>query len=35
MKHKNVVVEKSLDFSVDLIQFCELLEKHKKFILAN
>lgn len=35
MEHKNVLVEKSLDFSVDLIQFCELLEKNKKFILAN
>ncbi|HRP33489.1 MAG TPA: four helix bundle protein [Agriterribacter sp.] len=35
MEHKNVVVEKSLDFSVELIKFCELLEKQRKFILAN
>lgn len=35
MEHKNIVVEKSLDFSVNIIRFCELLETDKKFIIAN
>jgi four helix bundle protein len=35
MEHKNVVVEKSLDFSVNIIKFCELLETDRKFIIAN
>ncbi|HRQ50939.1 MAG TPA: four helix bundle protein [Agriterribacter sp.] len=35
MEHKNIVVEKSLDFSVHIIKFCELLETNKKFIIAN
>ena len=35
MEHKNIVVEKSLDFSVNVIKFCELLEADKKFIVAN
>jgi len=29
MQTKNVFVEKSLDFSVEIIQFCELLETRK------
>lgn len=35
MEHKNIVIEKSLDFSVHIIKFCELLETDKKFIIAN
>jgi len=35
MQTKNVIVEKSLDFSVEIIQFCELLETHKKFVIAR
>lgn len=35
MEHKNIVIEKSLDFSVNIIKFCELLEADKKFIIAN
>lgn len=34
MEHKNIIIEKSLDFSVNIIKFCELLETGKKFIIA-
>lgn len=30
MQMKNVIVEKSLDFSVEIIKFCELLEEQRK-----
>ncbi|WP_430964987.1 four helix bundle protein [Spongiimicrobium sp. 2-473A-2-J] len=32
---KNVVVEKSIDFAIKVIEFCELLEKERKFVVAN
>lgn len=35
MQTRNVIVEKSLDFSVEIIQFCELLETHRKFVIAK
>ena len=35
MQTKNVIVEKSLDFSVEVISFCELLETQKKFVIAR
>jgi len=35
MEPKNIVVEKSLEFSVNIIKFCELLEEHKKFVIAK
>lgn len=31
----NPIVEKVLKFSLDLISFCEELEKQRKFIIAN
>lgn len=35
MQIKNVIVEKSLDFSVEIIKFCELLENQKKYVVAR
>ena len=35
MEQKNIVVEKSLQFSVEIIKFCELLDEHKKFVIAK
>ncbi len=35
METKNLVVEKSLDFSVEIVRFCELLETQKKFIISK
>jgi len=35
MEQKNIILEKSLDFSVAVIKFCEKLEAERKFIIAN
>jgi four helix bundle protein len=35
METKNAIVEKTLDFSVEIIKFCELLETQKKFVIAK
>lgn len=35
MESGNVIVDKTLDFSVEIVKFCELLEAKKKFIIAN
>lgn len=35
MEVRNIIVEKSLDFSLQIIKFCELFESRRKFIVAN
>ena len=35
MNSKNVLLDKSLDFALDIIEFSELLESQRKFIIAN
>jgi four helix bundle protein len=35
MERKNIIVEKSLEFSVEIIKFCEQLETNKKFVIAR
>ena len=35
MQTKNVIVDKSLDFSVEVIKFCELLESQRKFVVPR
>ena len=35
MEQKNIVVEKSLDFSVEIVKFCEVLDFKKKYIIAK
>ncbi|MFT3935493.1 MAG: four helix bundle protein [Chitinophagaceae bacterium] len=35
MQTKNVIVEKSLFFSIEVIKFCELLDTQKKFVIAK
>ncbi|MEO6314425.1 MAG: four helix bundle protein [Chitinophagaceae bacterium] len=35
MPIKNIIVEKSLNFSIEVIIFCELLESQKKFVVAK
>ncbi|WP_075341490.1 four helix bundle protein [Tenacibaculum agarivorans] len=32
---KNVVVEKSIEVALLIIEFCEILEKNKKFVIAR
>lgn len=31
----NVIVDKTFDFAVKIIEYCELLESHKKFVISN
>lgn len=31
----NPLVQKTLQFSLDIIEYCELLEEHKKFVVAK
>lgn len=33
--NKNIIVDKSFQFALNIIDFCELLEKKKKFVIAN
>jgi four helix bundle protein len=35
MEKRNVIVEKSLDFGVEIVKYCELLEDKKKYVVAN
>ena len=35
MKRENPVVDKSIDFALMVIEFCELLEEKRKFVIAN
>ena len=35
METKNIVVEKSLDFGVEIVKFCELLEERRKYVVAE
>ncbi|MEO7923140.1 MAG: four helix bundle protein [Chitinophagaceae bacterium] len=35
MSVKNVIVEKSLDFGIKIVQFCELLDERKKYVVAR
>lgn len=35
MQKENIVVTKSIDFALEIIAFCELLEKEKKYVVAN
>ena len=35
MERKNVIVEKSIAFSLALIKFCELLDASKKFVISK
>ncbi|MCH4822544.1 four helix bundle protein [Gramella lutea] len=32
---KNIVLEKSIDFSLELINFCEALKSEKKYVIAD
>jgi four helix bundle protein len=35
METKNIVVEKALLFSVEIVKFCELLEQKRKYVVAK
>lgn len=35
MEAKNLVVEKSLEFGVEIVEFCELLDEKKKYVVSK
>lgn len=35
MEQRNIIVEKSLHFSVEIVKFCELLDFKKKYVIAK
>lgn len=35
MMRENIVVSKSVEFALDIIGFCELLESSRKFVISN
>jgi len=35
MEKKNVILDKSLEFALDIIEYSELLEEHKKYVIAR
>jgi len=32
---RNKVVDKSVEFALDIIEYCEILESHRKFVISN
>lgn len=35
MKKENIIVIKSLDFGVEIVKYCELLDLNKKFVVSK
>jgi four helix bundle protein len=35
MQRENVVVSKSIQFALAIINYCEILERERKFVIAN
>ncbi len=35
MEKRNEILELSFEFAIDIIQFTELLEEHKKYVIAR
>ncbi|PSG90438.1 four helix bundle protein [Aurantibacter aestuarii] len=35
MERKNIILDKSIEFSLHIIEFTELLESKRKFVIAN
>jgi len=35
MEKQNIIVEKSFQFALRIIEYCELLEENKKYIIAR
>ena len=35
MERKNAILEKSIEFSLVIIEFCEILEGRRKYVIAN
>ena len=35
MDRENIIVTKTVDFALDIITFCEVLESNRKFVISN
>lgn len=35
MEKNNIIVDKSFQFAIRIIEFCETLEEHKKYVIAR
>lgn len=35
IKQENIIVSKSFQFAIEIVRFCEKLEKERKFVIAN
>ncbi|OIP05493.1 MAG: four helix bundle protein [Bacteroidetes bacterium CG2_30_32_10] len=35
MEKKNIILDKSLEFALEIIKYSELLEEHKKYVIAR
>ncbi len=35
MSNQNIIVEKSLNFGIEIVKFCELLEEKRKYVVAK
>ena len=35
MERTNIIVEKVLDFGIEIVKFCELLESQRKYVIAK
>ena len=35
MEQRNIIVEKSLDFGVEIVKFCELLDEKRKYVVSR
>lgn len=34
-ERENIIVTKSIDFAVDIVSFCEVLESNRRYVIAN
>jgi four helix bundle protein len=35
MPPENIILNKSIDFSIEIISYCEILEEKRKYVIAN
>ena len=35
MEKENIIVSKTINFALEIISFCEILEQNRKFVIAN
>ena len=35
MERENIIVRKTVDFALEIIAFCEILESNRKFVISN